>query len=631
MASLAPSITRNLFSLHQRSLFLATIAIAMFPSQTSAQSIIPATDGTGTAVTQQGDNYTIDAGSLSADGANLFHSFEAFSLSSEETANFLTQPNVQNILASVSGGSPSILNGLLQINSLESAPNLFLMNPAGVLFGANAQINLPGNLTVTTADAIGFDQQAWFNVSEANTYASLTGNPTGEFAFLAAPFGSIVNEGNLSLSANSSLTLLSGSIVNTGTLSAPGSGLTLAALPSPNPEANTLVRLSPADSLLSIEVSADDLRSLTTQAIPSLSLAQLLTHSEPTTAEYADTLILNADGSASISGTVSTQTTAPQSTGGDITVIGKQINITNAQVLAAGQAGGGRIRIGGNYRGEEGLPTANKTAVDRHVVLDASAIEEGNGGSAIIWADETTQYAGQITVRGGRNGGNGGFVEVSGKESLLFRGEVDTSAPNGQFGSLLLDPENIIITAGSTGLNDEALSDASIFFDEGSASETFTISENLLEGLSGNTDVTLEASNNILIEALDDGVLSFAAGNGDITLTADADGSGDGDILSGGSDYEINAPGRSLSLSGQTIALRSISTAGLEQGGNITLQAEETLTVNSLSTSSPNISGDIELEANADITAQSIITNGGDVLVDSLFGGNYSGLNLSVD
>ncbi|MEL6605315.1 MAG: filamentous hemagglutinin N-terminal domain-containing protein [Cyanobacteria bacterium J06614_10] len=123
--------------------------------------MVPATDGTGTTVNQTGERFDIDGGTHSTDAQNLFHSFEVFSLEVGEQANFITQPSVQNVLARVSGGVPSILNGLLQISG-ESSPNLFLLNPAGVLFGAEARLNLPGNLTVTTADAIGFSQ-GWFN------------------------------------------------------------------------------------------------------------------------------------------------------------------------------------------------------------------------------------------------------------------------------------------------------------------------------------------------------------------------------------------------------------------------------------------------------------------------------------
>ena len=63
-----------------------------------AQSITPGQHGTGTSVTTNGNTHNINGGSLSGDGANLFHSFEQFGLSQGEVANFLANPNIENIL-----------------------------------------------------------------------------------------------------------------------------------------------------------------------------------------------------------------------------------------------------------------------------------------------------------------------------------------------------------------------------------------------------------------------------------------------------------------------------------------------------------------------------------------------------
>ncbi|MEL7521554.1 MAG: filamentous hemagglutinin N-terminal domain-containing protein [Cyanobacteria bacterium J06553_1] len=130
-----------------------TTLLSLLPAQ--AQSITAAADGTGTTIRQTGSQFTIEQGRLSGDAANLFHSFETFSLQAGERANFVSSPTVQNILTRVTGQSPSVINGQLQISANGAQPNLFFMNPAGVLFGPSATLNLPGNLTVTTADGIG--------------------------------------------------------------------------------------------------------------------------------------------------------------------------------------------------------------------------------------------------------------------------------------------------------------------------------------------------------------------------------------------------------------------------------------------------------------------------------------------
>src|SRR5690606_31616776 len=95
--------------------------------------------------------------------------------------------------------------------------------------------------------------------------------------------------------------------------------------------------------------------------------------------------------------------------------------------------------------------------------INTSAITNGDAGGAVIWSDEYTSFNGTILATGGTEGGNGAFVEVSGGH-LDFNGSVDTRAPNGNIGTLLLDPTNIYIAddqanataAGMSGTNTSA-------------------------------------------------------------------------------------------------------------------------------------------------------------------------------
>ena len=105
-------------------------------------TIVPAADGTGTDVVQNSERFDISGGQKS--GANLFHSFEKFGLNSNQIANFLSQPGIENILGRVVGGDASIINGLIKVTNGKS--NLFLMNPAGIVFGAGSSLNVPASL-----------------------------------------------------------------------------------------------------------------------------------------------------------------------------------------------------------------------------------------------------------------------------------------------------------------------------------------------------------------------------------------------------------------------------------------------------------------------------------------------------
>ncbi|MGJ5628280.1 CHAT domain-containing protein [Nostoc sp. CALU 1950] len=240
---------------------IALVAVFQAIVLVKAQSITPATDGTGSIVTPNGNQLDISGGSLSRDGANLFHSFQKLGLDSNQIANFLSNPNIQNILGRVVGGDPSIINGLLQVTGGNS--NLFIMNPAGIVFGANASLNVPADFTATTANSIGFGSNS-FNALGSNNYANFVGTPN-TFAFTTSQPGSIVNFGNLAVSTGNNLNLLGGTVTSTGQLSAPKGNITVAAVPGEN-----LLRISQPGHLLSLEIQPPAATSVNPATLPQL-------------------------------------------------------------------------------------------------------------------------------------------------------------------------------------------------------------------------------------------------------------------------------------------------------------------------------------------------------------------------
>ncbi|MEQ9484394.1 CHAT domain-containing protein [Coleofasciculus sp. F4-SAH-05] len=248
--------------------------VILSPASLNAQPITPAADETGTVVTPNGNQLDITEGSLSRDGANLFHSFEQFGLDSGQIANFLSNPEIRNIFGRVVGGDASIINGLIQVTGGNS--NLFLMNPAGIVFGENAWLNVPADFTATTATGIGFGEGNWFNAFGGNEYQDLVGNPSG-FAFDLAQPGSVINAGNLAVTEGHNLTLLGGTVISTGELAAPGGNITVAAVPG-----ESLVRISQPGQLLSLEIAPPrDSQGILLPVAP-LDLATLLTGSDET-------------------------------------------------------------------------------------------------------------------------------------------------------------------------------------------------------------------------------------------------------------------------------------------------------------------------------------------------------------
>ncbi|NJL09253.1 MAG: filamentous hemagglutinin N-terminal domain-containing protein [Calothrix sp. SM1_7_51] len=236
-------------------LSLLSVLSVNYPVQ--AESIIPANDGTGTVVNQNNNQINITGGTVSRDGANLFHSFSRFGLTENQIANFLSQPDIQNILARVNGGDISVINGLLQVSGGNA--NLFLINPSGIIFGSNASLNVPADFTATTANGIGFGNNNFFSATgnnSNNNYAALIGAPNS-FALTMNQVGAIVNAGNLGVEQGQNLTLLGGMVVSTGQISAPGGQINVMSVPGEN-----LVRLSQTGNLLSLDILPSSLNAV---------------------------------------------------------------------------------------------------------------------------------------------------------------------------------------------------------------------------------------------------------------------------------------------------------------------------------------------------------------------------------
>lgn len=438
---------------------LFSLLIFLNAVPTNAQSIIPAQDGTATLVTPNGQQYDISGGTLSGDGTNLFHSLEQFGLSQNEIANFISNPAILNIFSRVVGSDASLIDGTIQVTGGNA--NLFLMNPAGIIFGPQANLNVPASFTATTATGIGFDG-GWFNATGANNYTQLGGTPN-QFAFATSDPGSILNAGNLAVPAGENITLLGGTVVNTGILSAPGGSITIAAIPR-----EKRVRISQAGMALSLEIEVLGQEAGLTplpfqpQDLPALLTGGGLEQSTGVTVGNDDTLYLTGSnlalpadpGTTLISGLLDVSTSQQDATGGTINVLGEQIALVNGTLDASGPAGGGTALVGGDYQGQGTIPNAESVFFSDDSLINVDALTSGDGGRAIVWADDATRFFGTITARGGPQGGNGGFVETSGKNYLEVIGaSVDASASNGLAGEWLLDPRNVTIgtmTSGGT-------------------------------------------------------------------------------------------------------------------------------------------------------------------------------------
>ncbi|WP_292856393.1 filamentous hemagglutinin N-terminal domain-containing protein [Nostoc sp. LPT] len=137
--------------------------------------IIP--DGTlpnNSSVKLEGNNSIIEGGTQA--GGNLFHSFREFSVPTNGAALFNNKVDIQNIISRVTGGSVSNIDGII---GTKGTANLFLINPNGIVFGQNAQLNVGGSFVATSANALQFGNIGFFSATAKNIPSPLlTINPS---------------------------------------------------------------------------------------------------------------------------------------------------------------------------------------------------------------------------------------------------------------------------------------------------------------------------------------------------------------------------------------------------------------------------------------------------------------------
>jgi hypothetical protein len=170
--------------------------------------------------------------------------------------------------------------------------------------------------------------------------------------------------------------------------------------------------------------------------------------------DAAEVRLQAADGNLyemAVNQTGSIHATGVERRGGRVLLTASGGNIQVGGTLSArdSDGSGGEVLVGGDYQGRNAaVPNVTHTRVLADAVIDVAATSSiGDGGRAIVWADQQTDFAGFINGRGGDFGGDGAFAEVSGKRILNYRGLADLRAPFGATGTLLLDPDRAIISA----------------------------------------------------------------------------------------------------------------------------------------------------------------------------------------
>ncbi len=470
----------------------------------------------GTTVDRTGLVYTIDGGRLS--GSNLFHSFSHFDLGLGDTARWThgggDAAHIANVVSRVTGGDPSHLFGTLDSSSLPNA-DFYFINPAGIVFGAGAQLNVPAAAHFSTASAIGFKDGGIFTVA----------TPSGSTLSMASPeaFGFFGNEAAMlldgveafPLGASSKLSLSAADIeVRNSTITGGGFQLFAAGrapaslrigLPSPGTGA-----IAFTGSLVET-VSSEGVPGAITLSGGAVSLDDSALVARSSAAAPSGAILISADSLALDNGssiaTVGIEGTSAgdiygfatrigirggsfvgsQSEGrgapGSIALMGEEIALSGGRVVSEtfGEGDAGVVLLAGTSSvtmenlssvstdsgasgrsGAVSVRTARLSLTDS--VISSDALGEGEAGGVVVEAGEADLVRSYVTSDSyGAGAGGAVYFDVPGTLTLRDGSSLSSNAfASGDSGGVLVSGGNLLLEA--SGLAANALGEGDALF-----------------------------------------------------------------------------------------------------------------------------------------------------------------------
>lgn len=543
------------------SVVAALLSTAPALAQPSGGTVVSGTAN----IQQSGSTTTITT------GHQTIINWGSFNIPTSYTVHFIQPGSTSTVLNRVTNPDPTFINGTLLANG-----RVFIVNPAGVIFGANAFVNvgqlyaaaghisdkdfLAGNLRFSglrgsvenhgalNAERVALLGQHVLNSGAINAPRGLVMMIAGNEAYIGERDGQVFARVQVDDKGRQEIGDGRFGVSNTGTIDARGGQIVMAA----------------SDFYAHAIYNSGTLRAADIRL-------------ESGAERGAGASLVEVGGHLDASN--------PDGVGGSVVILGDRVHINDARINVSGAQGGGRVLIGGAFQGGAEERTASRVFVSDGTLISADAMTRGSGGTVVVWSDEATAFAGTISARGGAEGGDGGFAEVSSKGVLAYRGFADLRAPMGRRGTLLLDPKFIIIQSGGG----DPLAGNVLFGDNPSSTVTIDPLAIIaaLDGanlvLQANTDIIVNSTINALGTA-DPGDLTFRAGrsiliNADIIIngvfTAIANDTSN-DVVTAERDAgpgEITmADGTLISTNGHDIVLQVLGgVLGATDAGNITI------------------------------------------------------------
>lgn len=571
-----------------------------------------------------GPDYAITADLGRQVGGNLFHSFGQFSISFGENATFSGPNSVINIIGRVTGGQMSLIDGALR--STIPGANLYLLNPAGVLFGENASLDVSGSVHVSTADYLRLSDGGRFDArSPANSV--LTVAPVAAFGFLGeAPAPITVNGGFLRVPEGQTLSLIGGDLsLRDATLYAPAGRINLASVGS----AGEVIPTEPDLAMegfgrlgaISMERTTAERRKIGDKKLGDVD----------TSGQGGGAIFIRGEQWVSRGGWVFADTYGDQRGHGVNVVLPGAVRLEGVALLTAntfstGDAGSIILRVGSLDLSGGSQISANAdtgrggditiTARDAVVVSGTGSVgvssglftfgAVGDGGSITLDVGRLELSAGGQITSSTKGTGKGGDITINAHDTVTIRGADPTKTDfsglfttanansTGNAGSITLNTdlfdlsEGAVISSATSGAGRGG--DVNIFANAVSLSEGGGIFTGTYLGSGRGGDIALTARDTVTIR----GIYAGPTGTFPSSLFSSASaGTGDAGNIT------VTTPHLTLTDGGTIEA-----TSELTSGGNIILNADHLKLVNGSAISS-TVEGD-KTTIGGDVTINSI-------------------------
>ena len=415
---------------------LAFLITALGVNLTTAQQVVTnitpdTTLHTNSMVTPNGNLFDITKGT--AVGSNLFHSFQEFSVSSGDIANFVDPGGVANILSRVTGANVSNIFGQLRS---DSSANLFFLNPNGIVFGPESSLDIGGSFHVSTADFIRLgDGPGLFSALDPASDILISAPPS-TFGFLSSGLNNIDIQSTLKVGTGEATSIVGAQQRSMGKED-PGVKIENGSIIAPNGQIN-IVSVSSSGEVPFDVFSVDALELPTSLGDIELTKATLDTSGSPNGSiaiRGGDLTLINSNILAQVNSAA-----AGTGKGGDLTIDVNEFSMSGGSIALRTSPSNTANIDGGNFtlnangvtikektifsvdsfsKGDGGTLTINANIIDIQddVSFNARTYGEGNAGDILLNVDTLTTK--RVSLRTGsrspkKGSGNAGNIIVRG-------------------------------------------------------------------------------------------------------------------------------------------------------------------------------------------------------------------------